>query len=304
MKSRFFFLSIVLFFETNHVSAQLGSAIIYLKNDSILHVFINSVSQRAFLDPHGEGIPYKAIDSLLTPDSTIAYQLQDIIPKLRVERRVNIYFCDFSPMVPLQKGTLKKNTIIPPLDLSDVIAESDAARNPLENKNYGIEINPIWLLASIPGSHLIIDGGFSLFNVDRKAEVTFQTEYKSDKESQFILWNQDLVYRHYGGGDQGGFYISGGIRYMYIHAQRIAEYYSLTEQSLHPNLLSKYFTNRNVGLMIGFGYRHFSHSGFYYGFGFELGIYFLNHDSMLNGAGFADIGMIVDVEILKIGIAF
>jgi hypothetical protein len=299
MKYKFFFLSIVLFFVINHVSAQVGSAVNYLKNDSILHVFINSVSQRALLDPHGQGIPYRAIDSLLTPDSAIAYQLQGFIPKLRIERRVNIYFVDFSLMFPAQKVTSKINTMIPPLDLSDVNVESDTSiqfKDPLENKNYGIEINPIWLLASIPGLHLIIDGGFSLFNVDRKAEITFQIGYSSSKGSPSILSHLDLIYRHFEGKYQGGFYISGGIRYMYIHAKRLEE--------RRPDLLLKYYTNRNVGVMIGFGFRHFSHSGFYYGFGFELGTYFLNHDSMLEGAGFADIGMIVDIDILKIGFAF
>jgi hypothetical protein len=309
MKYKFFFLSIVLSFATNHVSAQLGSAVIYLKNDSILHVFINFVSQRALLDLHGQGIPYKAIDSLLTPDSTIAYQLQGIIPKSRIERRVNIYFFNFSLIFPSRKTTPKKNTIIPPLNLSDVIAESDTAiqlKDPLENKNYGIEINPLWLLAGIPfSSYLVIDGGLSLFNLDRKAEITFQIDYRSDKESPSKLSYLDLIYRRFVGEYQGGFYVSGGIRYMYIHEKKNKESYSREERMLiPPDIFLKYYSDRNVGVMIGFGFRHFFHSGFYYGFGIELGKYIFCGDTHLEEPGFDAYGVILDIDLIRIGFAF
>jgi len=309
MKYKFFFLSIVLFFAANHVSAQLGSAVIYLKNDSILHVFINTVSPRAFLDPHGQGIPYKAIDSLVTPDSTIVYRLQSFIPKLQIERRGNYYYFDFSPMFPLQEITFKKNTIIPPLNLSDVIAESDTAIqliDPLENKNYGIEINPLWLLAGFPfSSYLVIDGGLSLFHVDRKAEITFQIDYRSDKESPSKLSYLDLIYRRFGGESQGGFYVSGGIRYMYIHEKKNKESYSREERMLiRPYIFLKYYSDRNVGVMIGFGFRHFFHLGFYYGFGIELGKYIFCGDTHLEEPGFDAYGVILDIDLIRIGFAF
>jgi hypothetical protein len=132
-----------------------------------------------------------------------------------------------------------------------------------------------------------------------------QLEYGRRKGTQFILWNQDLVYLRFLGNYQGGFYISGGIRYTYIYTRRD---YNNFKELLILNLptYSGYVNNRNIGMMMGFGFLHFSHSGFYYGIGLELGLY-LHRDKDIDLEGVDMItngGGILDVDLLKIGFTF
>lgn len=73
-------------------------------------------------------------------------------------------------------------------------------KEPLANKNYGIELNPAYLLVSSSQSYFVLSGGFSFFDVDRHAEIACPIFYQSGTPKNthnLTLWNQDLIYRRF-----------------------------------------------------------------------------------------------------------
>ncbi|MFZ1977794.1 MAG: hypothetical protein WAV76_07535 [Bacteroidota bacterium] len=52
-------------------------------------------------------------------------------------------------------------------------------KEPLENKKYGIEINPAYLLLSSARSYFVHSGGFSFFDIDRHAAVLNESHKNS-----------------------------------------------------------------------------------------------------------------------------
>ena len=180
-------------------------------------------------------------------------------------------------------------------------------KEPLEGKKYGIELNPAYLLSSAARSYLVVSGGFSLYDVDRKAEIAFPLFYQSGTSSKdgypLTLWNQDIVYRRFLGQHQDGFYISGGIRYTYIRGSQ-ENGISLFGESIYSFGPSPEITTSKVGGMFGIGYRYFSYSNFYWGMSVVYGAYFSDDERDIKGVFPDDTKTILDIEILKFGVAF
>ncbi len=164
-----------------------------------------------------------------------------------------------------------------------------ATKEPLANKTFGIELNPAYLVIGMANDHTNFSAGFSLFNVDRRAEIAFPVWYLDEDGSSTL--NVDVHYRRFLGRHQDGFYISGGLRLTY---QRGSHY-------SYPYAWEKTSSTR-FGPAFGIGYRYFSASGFYWGMSLFVGAY-------LNGEQDHTYGLfsgktIVDMELLKIGYAF
>jgi hypothetical protein len=181
-------------------------------------------------------------------------------------------------------------------------------REPLENRNYGIEFNPAYFFVSNSRSYLVLSGGFSFFNVERHAEIACPFFYQSgtDENSgkhELTLWNQDIMYRKFLGQHQDGFYIEGGLRYTHIRGEEGGNG-SLFGISLFPSSSAPIITTNKLGAMFGIGYRYFSTSGIYWGISFVWGSYISADERTIQGIIGDDTKTILDIEILKFGIAF
>jgi len=179
---------------------------------------------------------------------------------------------------------------------------------PLADKKYGIEFNIFRLLFFASDMNFLnhtLSGGFSLFNVDRKAEIAFPFFYSNPdfKWDEMDIDEKDLYrkftigchYRRFLGNFQNGFYISGFTQYANLQTR---EY---TDEDVK---LSN--TENKLGLGIGIGYRKFSYKGFYWGTGLSVGRYIIRDDDDYNDGGtlfdFSEI--IFNFELLKFGWAF
>jgi len=89
---------------------QIGSAILYLGTGTISNVSISMVYKTVILDSHGNGIPYHIIDSLSTPDSSIAYQVQRLFPKVSILIRDKEYFVNLSSIHPSKNISMVDST--------------------------------------------------------------------------------------------------------------------------------------------------------------------------------------------------
>jgi hypothetical protein len=177
-------------------------------------------------------------------------------------------------------------------------------KEPLSNKNYGIELNPAYLLVSASRSYLVVSGGFSFFSIDRRAEIACPFFYQSgtpNQEHQLVLLNQDLLYRRFLGQHQNGFYISGGLRFTHIKGEQINGI-SIFGIGFGPT--SYVITTDKLGAMFGIGYRFFSSSGFYWGTSLVYGAYFSADERSIYGVTLDDTKTILDFDILKFGYAF
>ena len=178
---------------------------------------------------------------------------------------------------------------------------------PLRGKSFGIEINPFRPLAW--NKKKSFSGGFSLFSVDRNAELVFPVFYsKPQRKYSMSTFTFGFHYRRFIGNSQDGTYLSLFIRYAYLEGVRVKPYSYYTESDLkdraHVNKL---------GIGIGFGYRKFSHVGIYWGVGFCLGWYifgksdiFRHEDIFVDPSSFInnDMALIIELKLLKIGWAF
>jgi hypothetical protein len=181
-------------------------------------------------------------------------------------------------------------------------------KEPLENKKYGIEFNPAYLLVSSSHSYMVLSGGFSFFNADRHAEIACPIFYQNGMSEnsgnhELTIWNQDVVYRKFLGQHQDGFYIEGGFRYTHIRGEEGGNI-TLFGISLFPSSSAPIITTDKVGAMFGIGYRYFSSSGIYWGISFVWGAYFSSDERTIQGVIGDDTKTILDIEILKFGIAF
>jgi hypothetical protein len=180
-------------------------------------------------------------------------------------------------------------------------------KEPLENKKYGIELNPAYFLVSSSRSYLVLSGGLSFFSVDRNAEIACPIFYQSgsDKQSgghEVTLWNQDIIYRRFLGQHQDGFYLAGGMRYTHIRGE-LENGISIFGISFGSSP-STIITTDKVGAMFGIGYRYFSSSGFYWGTSIVYGAYFSADERDIKEVFPDDTKTIIDFEILKFGVAF
>lgn len=183
---------------------------------------------------------------------------------------------------------------------------SEVYREPLANKNFGIEFDPAYLLYASTGDFLVLSGGVSLFSVDRSAEIAFPIYYqngtrKTDSHPLTFV-NLDATYRRFLGRHQDGFYISGGARYAYIKGEEG----SWLEEALFPSgTPHPIITTQKFGVYFGIGYRYFSESGLYWGTNLILGRYFTEDTRDIRGVFPIETGKIIlDYELLKFGIAF
>ena len=174
--------------------------------------------------------------------------------------------------------------------------------DPLAHKAFGFEFNPAFLLLASAADQTVLSGGFSLFNVDRGAEIAFPMFYQdtgseSDDYNTFIV---ESHYRRFLGQHQGGFYLSASMRYQYLKGRE------KTDQFLFINFSApgEQTSVHKVGAGFGIGYRYFSRSGLYWGTSLTVGRFFTGTDKQIAGADMFNGKGYIDVELLKFGIAF
>jgi len=185
---------------------------------------------------------------------------------------------------------------------------------PLAHKWAGIELDLAYLLFSSAGDYLTVPATFSLFNVNRSAEVAFPIFYQHGAKHEnggsasggydvpLTLFNLDATYRQFIGKHQDGLYFSVGTRYTYIKGVGgggidlgIA---SINFGGGTPITVSK------IGAYFGIGYRDFTKSGFYWGTSLIVGRYFSNDTRDVQEVTLDDSRTILDIELLKFGFAF
>ena len=185
--------------------------------------------------------------------------------------------------------------------------------DPLTGKTFGVELNIARLL--LAKEVLSVSGGFSLFNVDRDAEIAFpflysRSEIDASSPAEEALANidfteitQDVHYRYFLGNTQNGFYLSGFARGAYLEGV-LGDY---AWDNLGDSTRDSRDNEFKLGLGVGLGYRFFSYKGLYWGASLNLGRYVLGEGERFRGAFFsldADSDYIFDVELLKFGWAF
>jgi hypothetical protein len=177
---------------------------------------------------------------------------------------------------------------------------SESKNTPLMNKKYGVELNLIRLLLTEDATTL--SGSFSLFNVNRNAEISFPFYYQNPKKSiDLTEFTLDCHFRYFLGNTQNGFYLSAFTRYAILHGT-LGEDYIINTQSG-----DKKDTEHKLGIGFGIGYRIFSYSGLYWGTSLSIGRYFVGKNNKFSGSIFTfedDDEYIFDMELLKFGWAF
>jgi hypothetical protein len=179
----------------------------------------------------------------------------------------------------------------------------EIAQEPLANKHFGIELNPATLLVASANDVFILSGGFSLFAVDRHAEIAFPFFYQNgagkNNNYSLNLLTLDAAYRRFLGRHQDGFYLSIGTRYTHIRGEEGPTFILFGYDRPGATV-----TTSKMGLYFGIGYRYFSESGLYWGFSISYGRYFSNDERDIKGITLDDSKILIDVELLKFGIAF
>ncbi len=178
---------------------------------------------------------------------------------------------------------------------------------PLADKKYGIEVNIFRLLFFFDNNNInnhSFSGGFSLFDIDRNAEIVFpifyhEPQYSDEEyEEDFDIvrkFSLDCHYRRFLGNTQNGFYISGFIRYANVKGW------------IDDNEGEKLHTENKFGIGIGIGRRIFSYKGFYWGTSLNLGRYIIGKNDIFGVGildGSFDSELIITFELLKFGWAF
>jgi hypothetical protein len=190
---------------------------------------------------------------------------------------------------------------------------------PADVRRYGIEINPLrsFLWESEPS----FSGGVSLFHLHPKVEVAFpflyartrtRTEYwdgrKLPSDSlapvDFSEFTQDVHVRWFTGGDQKGFYLSGFARGAFLSGIMGRDQGDKAE-SVGINTGDDRAREGKLGLGMELGWRVFNPRGFYWGASLSMGRYVLGKNAYFrNHSSDNDEEVIVDVELLKFGLAF
>ena len=191
------------------------------------------------------------------------------------------------------------------MELQKIMYEEVRYVDPLAKKTFGIEFNPGYFLLATTGNYTVLSGGFSLFAVDRGAEIAFPVFYKDGIASEsdpLKLFTIDAIYRRFLGAHQDGLYFSVGLRYAYIDG-RGDELGGVSFGILHGDTGDR-VVQKKLGAHFGIGYRYFTRSGFYWGASVFYGRYFGADERTVHGAGLDDSKVLLDVEILKFGFAF
>ena len=185
----------------------------------------------------------------------------------------------------------------------EIYKEIVEGREPLTGKTFGVELNLAYFMLSLASSSIALSGGVSLFDVDRRAEIVFPfTIEKSFDEdfSEYLRWNQDVVYRRFLGAHQNGLYLSGGVRYTHLTGREDTHYwYSHAEEEAEVINIDK------LGVLFGIGYRYFSpSSNLYWGASLSVGSYITDDERSVDGYSFMGEKLIIDSELLKFGLTF
>ena len=187
---------------------------------------------------------------------------------------------------------------------------------PLADKKYGIEINIFRLLffgSSVDLYNHSLSGGFSLFDIDRNAEIAFPIFYSnpsSNDEDEY--WDNEHIrqftldchYRRFLGKTQKGFYISGFIRYANLRGYLCTGddyWYGYDDEDERVK-----DTVNKIGIGVGIGFRIFSYKGFYWGTSLNLGRYLIGENNKFYDSYWYDNDseIIFNFELLKFGWAF
>jgi hypothetical protein len=172
--------------------------------------------------------------------------------------------------------------------------------NPLQNKKFGVEINPVrfFFLDYYPS----FSGTFSLFNVNRHAELAFPIYWGgSSSENEIAEFDADCHYRYFLGNNQKGFYLSAFIRYAYLQGYASGNLFN------QPSSIVQ--SENRFGMGVGLGVRIFSRKGLYWGAGVIVGRYadfgynnLASESSLWNPL--AGSNFIFEFELCQIGWAF
>ncbi|MCK6543887.1 hypothetical protein L6Q79_14530 [bacterium] len=171
--------------------------------------------------------------------------------------------------------------------------------DPLATRGAGFEINPARLLV-MSDDRLSISGTYSMFAIDRRAEIAFPFLYEQGdkRHGSTRLINLDAQYRRFLGDRQGGLYFSGGLRFTSLKG------YEGDDWAWDDVGTTNKVTENKLGVLCGVGYRYFTKSGFFWGTSLSVGRYFKYNDKSIQDNVLDDGKVIVDFEILKFGFAF
>lgn len=183
------------------------------------------------------------------------------------------------------------------------IMYKETKNNPLENKKFGIELNIFRML--MIDEDFSFSGGFSLFDVDRNAEIAFPIYYLDpENEKGTKVLTLDCHYRYFLGNTQNGFYLSA-----FTRLANFDGYKEIYSDDYYEEDYYKSIKMTDLGVGVGIGYRKFSYKGLYWGTSISFGRFLFAdkdkyQDSWDSGPFDSYNKQIINVEFLKFGWAF
>ena len=199
------------------------------------------------------------------------------------------------------RDTLSESSKIDSIYLLQKKMYQETRRTPLADKKFGVELN-IFRLLAIEKS-VSLSGGFSLFSVNRDAEISFPIFFSNPGDPKDLKeFTIDCHFRYFLGNTQDGFYISTFARYAHLEG-----YKGTNDLIFDNNRFKEKRVENKLGIGVGIGYRIFSYKGFYWGTSTSFGRFFVGDNNQFYGSFLAlddDEKFIFDFELLKFGYAF
>ena len=178
---------------------------------------------------------------------------------------------------------------------------TESKTGPLSNKKYGVELNLFRLL--IMDQATTVSGTFSLFDVNRQAEIAFPIYYQhAIDQNDLTEFTVDCHYRYFLGKQQNGFYLSAFTRFAYLRGTLGNNFFGYTSTDNFQK-----DSEAKMGIGFGIGVRKFSYRGLYWGSSLSFGRYLIGHNERFMGSFLTlddDAPYILDIELLKFGWAF
>lgn len=219
--------------------------------------------------------------------------------------RHNVFLLAVALFVPMIVSAQVKDSLTDSAKLDSIYSlqkkiYTEVKNEPLAHKTLGVEVNIVRLL--LMEESFTFSGSFSLFNLNRHAEIAFPVYYQNPKNpADLTEFTLDCHYRYFLGRYQNGFYLSAFTRYAYLDG-------TLGDDELFespsPGIKD---TEHKLGVGVGLGYRIFSYRGLYWGASLSFGRYFIGKNNRFAGNFLSlddDESYILDVELLKFGFAF
>jgi len=114
MKYMLYLFTFFLLMVTVQLSAQYSSALLYLKSKHVVTISVVQIRQKEIIDNLSLEFPYSEINSILTSDSSIVYQVKKFYPEIQIQHRDQGYYIDLSVIEFLKvKETSQNNRILP-----------------------------------------------------------------------------------------------------------------------------------------------------------------------------------------------